>query len=79
MRIHSDKGPITFSFMAFSNTSTEVVTPTSSPLSPDIRTGTASPAQPVAGYVFFPMARGDATIILASGSGRQMSALPVKG
>lgn len=79
LRIHSDSGPITFSFMAFANTSTQVVTPTSSPRSPDIRTGTATPAQSVTGYVFFPMPRGDATIILANGTGRQMSALPVKG
>ncbi len=79
LRIHSDKGPITFSFMAFTNASTQIVEPTSSPNSPDIRTGTASAARPVTGYVFFPMTRGDATIILATGSGRQMSALPVKG
>lgn len=79
LRIHSDKGPITFSFMAFANASTDLVTPTSSPRSPDIRTGTASPARAVTGYVFFPMARGDATIILANGAGRQMSAQLVKG
>ncbi len=79
LRIYSDTGPITFSFLAFANASTEVVDPTSSSMSPDIRTGTASPAAPVTGYVFFPMAREDATIILATGSGRQMSALVVKG
>ena len=79
LRIYSDKGPITFSFMAFTNASTQIVEPSTSPLAPDIRTGTASPAKPVTGYVFFPMPRGDATIILATGSGRQMSALPVKG
>ena len=41
---------------------------------PQLRGGRCS-----CGYVFFPMARGDATIILATGTGRQMSALPVKG
>lgn len=79
LRIESDKGPITFGFMAFANASTDLVTPTSSPRSPDIRTGTASPARSTTGYVFFPMARGDATIILTNGIGRQMSALAVKG
>ncbi len=79
LRIHSDDGSIGFSFMAFSNASTDVVRPTSSPLNPDIRTGVASVQQPVTGYVFFPMSRGDATIILANGGGRQMSALTVKG
>ena len=79
LRIHSNKGPITFGFMAFANASTDLVTPTSSPRSPDIRTGTASPARAVTGFVFFPMPRGDATIILTNGTGRQMSALLVKG
>lgn len=79
LRIYSDNGPITFSFLAFANASTEVVDPRSSPMSPDIRTGTASPSAPITGYVFFPMSREDATIILATGSGRQMSALVVKG
>ncbi|MFT4295007.1 MAG: hypothetical protein QM582_06300 [Micropruina sp.] len=79
LRIYSDGGPITFGFMAFANATTEVIRPTSSPRSPDIRTGTASPARAATGYVFFPMSRGDATIILTTGTGRQMSALPVKG
>lgn len=79
LRIYSDQGPISFSFMAFTNASTQIVDPVSSPLSPDIRTGTASPNKPVTGYVFLPMPKGDATIILATGTGRQMSALPVKG
>ena len=79
LRIHSESGPISFSFMAFANASTRVITPTSSPRTPDIRTGTATPTRSVTGYVFFPMPRGDSTIILANGTGRQMSALPVKG
>lgn len=79
IRIYSDSGTISFSFMAFSNASTEVVTPTSSPRTPDIRKGIAYVSDPVTGYVFFPMTRGDATIILATGTGRQMSALTVKG
>lgn len=79
LRIYSDKGPISFSFMAFTNASTQIVDPANSPVSPDIRTGTTTPAKPVTGYVFFPMPKGDATIILATGTGRQMSALPVKG
>lgn len=79
LRIHSDSGSITFSFLAFANATTQVVEPTASSLTPDIRIGTATPARPVTGYVFFPLPREDATIILATGSGRQMSALPVKG
>ncbi|MFT4216888.1 MAG: hypothetical protein QM619_06845 [Micropruina sp.] len=79
LRIFSDSGSIDFSFMAFSNASTDLVTPTGSPRSPDLQTGTSTPGHPATGYVFFPMPKGDATIILANGSGRQMSALPVKG
>lgn len=79
LRIFSDRGSIAFSFMAFSNASADIVTPTSSPRSPDIQTGTSAPSRPTTGYVFFPMPKGDATIILANGSGRQMSALAVKG
>lgn len=79
VRVASDSGAIPFGFLAFSNASTEVYEPTSSPLSPDIQTGTARPSSDVVGYVFFPLSKGDATIILTSGTGRQMSALPVKG
>lgn len=77
--VYSDEGSISFSFLAFSNGPAEVVRPTSSPKSPDLRIGTATPGAGATGYVFFPMDRGDATIILANGVGRQMSALPVKG
>ncbi len=79
LRLYSDGGSISFTFLAFSNASTEVVSPTSSPRSPDIRKGIVYNSEPVTGYVFFPMSRADATIILATGTGRQMSALPVKG
>ncbi|MFT3861109.1 hypothetical protein [Micropruina sp.] len=78
LRIYSDNGPISFSFVAFANASTQVIAPTSSPRSPDIRTGTATPSKPITGYVFFPMPHEDGTIILATGAGLQMSALPVK-
>lgn len=79
LRLYADDGNITFSFLAFANATTEVVAPSHSPESPDIRTGTVTKTQPVTGFVFFPMPRGDATIILANGAGRQMSALAVKG
>lgn len=78
VRVYADTAAISFSFLAFANQSTQVVDPTTSPQSPDIRTGTAKATQSVTGYVFFPMPHEDATIILASGTGRQMSALPVK-
>lgn len=79
LRLYADDDNITFSFLAFANATTEVVAPSHSPESPDIRTGTVTKTQPVTGFVFFPMPRGDATIILANGAGRQMSALAVKG
>lgn len=79
LRLYSDSGTISFTFLAFSNASTEVVSPSVSPRSPDIRKGIVYGSEPVTGYVFFPMSRADATIILATGTGRQMSALPVKG
>lgn len=79
VRVYADDDNITFSFLAFANATTEVVAPSHSPESPDIRVGTATKTQPVTGFVFFPMPRGDATIILANGAGRQMSALAVKG
>lgn len=80
VRVSSDKGPITFRFRAFGNASSEAISPSSSiDAAPDIRSGTASPAAPVTGYVFFAMPRQDATIILTTGGGFQMSALPVTG
>lgn len=79
LRLYTDDENITYSFLAFANATTEVVAPSHSPESPDVRTGTITKTQPVTGYVFFPLPKGDATIILANGAGRQMSALPVKG
>lgn len=79
LRIDADSAALSFSFIAFANASTTVVQPTASSASPDLRTGTAAPGRPATGYVFFPMPREDATIILATATGRQISALPVKG
>lgn len=78
LRVYADTSAISFTFLAFANASTQVVDPSTSPKAPDLRTGTVKATESVTGYVFFPMPHEDATIILASGTGRQMSALPVK-
>jgi hypothetical protein len=79
VRIFADEGPISFSFTAFANDSAEIVDPEPSTTQPDLRRGSVRDGGSERGWIYFPMTRGDATIILATAAGRQMSALSVKG
>lgn len=79
IRIAAEKGPISYSFMAFDNTSVEATQPDVGSQAPHftglpIKTGTEE-----IGWLFFPLERGPSTIILATAAGNQMSALAVPG
>ena len=79
IRIAADKGPISYSFMAFDNTSVEATQPDVGPQAPyfsglPIKTGSEE-----SGWLFFPLERGPSTIILATAAGNQMSALAIPG
>lgn len=79
VRIHADTGLITYGFAAFSNNGTTVYNPETGAPSPELGAGTLPAGRTVEGNVFIPMPRGDSTLILTTQSGRQMSALPIKG
>lgn len=79
VRIHVDRGPLGYTFMAFENQGVRVVDPSPGAESP-VLTGRRIPSGGVeTGWVYFHLARGDATIILADEAGQQMSALVVQG
>lgn len=79
VRVTADSGRVTYGFVAFSNQGTDVYEPESGAPSPEIGSGRLEVGQSVEGNIFIPMPRGDATLILTTEGGRQMSALPVSG
>ncbi|MFZ0529836.1 MAG: hypothetical protein WAL91_04795, partial [Propionicimonas sp.] len=79
VRIAVDQGPLAYSFIAFENNSVNATDPMPGAYNPQfsglpIRTGETE-----TGWLFFPLERGQATLILASAGGSQMSALPIPG
>lgn len=79
VRVVADGGRISYAFVAFSNTGTEIYEPLPHELDPEIGSGTLDEGQSIEGYLYLPLPRGDATLILTSAQGRQMSALPIPG
>lgn len=79
VKITADRGDITYGFVMFSNAGTTVYDPTPGAPAPALDTGTLSAGQTTTGYVRFEIPRGDATLILTTKAGRQMSALPISG
>jgi hypothetical protein len=79
IRVAAVEGPVTYSFLAFGNSDVEATAASPGSQNPKfsglpIETGNAE-----TGWLFFPLDRGPSTIILATASGNQMSALPVAG
>lgn len=79
VRIKVDRGPLGYTFMAFENQGTDVIDPSPGADSPVLSGRRIPSGGEETGWVYFSMARGDATIILANEAGRQMSALVVQG
>ena len=57
----------------------DVVEPTPGPKTPRLTRGTMQATTSTTGYVFLPLDRGPATLILTTSGGRQISALPIAG
>ena len=79
IRIAADRGPVTYSFLAFGNNDVQATEAEPGFQGPgfsgrDIPTGGVE-----TGWLFFRLERGATTIILATAGGSQMSALPVAG
>lgn len=71
--LNPGQGTESFTTYAFNNESMQVVDPT------DTTPFTASEDQPYTGSFTFTLPEGKATLVLASGAGRALTALPIRG
>ncbi len=79
IRVMADNGPISYSFMAFGNDDVQATASQPGSQSPQFTGMPIESGSQETGWLFFPLQRGASTIILLTGAGRQMSALPVSG
>lgn len=77
VRIKAEKGSISYGFIAFTNNGEDVIDPSPGP-GPELTTGSLRAGESVEGNVTLDIPRENATLILTTSSGRQMSALPIK-
>lgn len=79
IRISVDRGPLSYSFVAFENSSVTATDPSPGSHSPRFSGYPIETGEAETGWLFFPLQRGQATVILANAGGSQMSALPIPG
>ncbi|MCA0296352.1 MAG: hypothetical protein LCH96_13810 [Actinobacteria bacterium] len=79
IRLAADKGPISYSFLAFGNNDVQATNASPGSQNPKFDGLPLQTGQEATGWLFFPLERGASTIILATASGNQMSALAVAG
>lgn len=79
VRVTALTGRCSYGFLAFGKGSTDITHPGIGTQTPQLRTGTLDAGQSAIGYVFIPVERGDAMLVLTTSLGRQISALPVAG
>jgi len=77
--LSADRGPVNYSFVAFNNAGVDATESTAGSEQPQFSGQPIPTGQQESGWLFFPIERGPATIILATSGGNQMSALPVSG
>ncbi len=77
--VSADSGQISYGFAAFSNNGQESVLPEPGTRDPELDRGNLSAGETVTGWIFLPLPREDATILLTTAQGWQISALGVKG
>lgn len=75
----ADRGPVNYSFVAFNNDGVDATESTAGSQQPQFSGEPIPSGQQESGWLFFPIERGPATIILATSGGNQMSALAVSG
>lgn len=75
----ADRGPVNYSFVAFNNAGVDPTESTAGSEQPQFSGLPIPTGQKESGWLFFPIERGPATIILATAGGNQMSALAVSG
>lgn len=79
MTLRVDTGTLGYSFFCFDNAGASIVDPKYGSIANEMRPGTLRRGEEAVGSVLFPLGRSSTTIILASSSGRQITALLVKG
>ncbi len=79
VRVTADGGRVSYGFVAFADTGTEVYEPLPDAPEPQIGSGSLSAGQSVEGHLLLPLPKGDSTLILTTAQGRQMSALKIPG
>ena len=79
VRVTADSGRVSYGFVAFSNAGTDVYEPGPGAPDPEIGSGSLTAGQSIEGHLFLPLPQGEATLILTTAQGRQMSALPIPG
>lgn len=77
VRVACDTQTCSYGFTAFPNDGRNSVDPVTSPRQPQLSRGSLQAGQSTTGYVFLPMPRGAATLILTTSAGRAISALPI--
>lgn len=79
IRISVERGPLHYSFLAFENNGVTATDPQPSTHLPRMSGFAVETGQTETGWIFMPLIRGQATLILADAGGQQMSALPIPG
>ncbi len=79
IRLAVDKGPVSYSFLAFGNNDVQATSSSPGSQNPKFNGLPLQTGDEATGWLFFPLERGASTIILATASGNQMSALAVAG
>lgn len=79
IRVYADSGQVSYAFASFPNNGEGVVMPDVGTRTPEIDRGYLSAGETVTGWVFLPLPPGEATILLTTSAGQQISALGIKG
>lgn len=77
VKVTADAGRISYGFVAFSNSGTDVYEPVPGAPTPEIGSGSLAAGQSIEGHLLLALPRGASTLILTTAQGRQVSALPI--
>lgn len=79
VRVNALTGTCSYSFAAFGKNSSQTTHPAPGDRQPELDAGILRAGESVDGYVFLPLQRGDATLLLTTALDRPISALPISG
>lgn len=79
IQVFGDTGEVSYGFTSFAHDGQQSVDPVPGVRTPELFRGRLKPGESVKGWIFLPLPRGDATLILTTERGWQVSALAIKG